>query len=172
MRGKGLTRLAAGTCSVCICYALTMQSIRGEPITPEWSGQYALPIETAAPMPEQPELRFSEQQGDMFFDSSYEYRRNGKKAGRRGKGSFFASEGDGSPEEEKKSAEGAESDNADSSMQDQASGDPPTLSQFLSSLRCSGCRHNCSLLNPRCMKGRSKAQKAQTEYVQIYGSDI
>ena len=50
-----------------------------------------------------------------------------------------------------------------------ASGDPPTLEQFLSLLRCGGCRHNCSLLSPRCMKGRSKAQEATVEYQTTYG---
>ena len=104
MRGKVLTRLAAGTCSICICYALTMQSIRGEPVTPEWSDRYALTVETAARTPEQTEPLFAEQQGDLFFDPSYEHRRNGKKSGRRGMGTFSASEREDSPEEEKRAA--------------------------------------------------------------------
>jgi hypothetical protein len=44
----------------------------------------------------------------------------------------------------------------------------PTLSEFLSQLRCGGCGRNCSLLNPRCGTGASKAQQAQTEYYATY----
>ncbi len=55
-------------------------------------------------------------------------------------------------------------------QQETPSGDGPTLQQFLSMMRCSGCRHNCSLLSPRCMKGRSKAQNAIVQYQQTYGS--
>ncbi|SDM05480.1 hypothetical protein SAMN04487833_1576 [Sarcina sp. DSM 11001] len=55
-------------------------------------------------------------------------------------------------------------------QQEEPSGDVPTLQQFLSKLRCGGCHHNCILLSPRCMKGRSKAENAAIEYQQTYGS--
>jgi len=55
-------------------------------------------------------------------------------------------------------------------QQEEPSGDVPTLQQFLSMLRCGGCHHNCILLSPRCMKGRSKAENAAIEYQQTYGS--
>ena len=55
-------------------------------------------------------------------------------------------------------------------QQEEPSGDVPTLQQFLSKLRCGGCQHNCILLSPRCMKGRSKAENAAIEYQQTYGS--
>ncbi|MBQ3704544.1 MAG: hypothetical protein II885_17600 [Oscillospiraceae bacterium] len=172
MRGKGLTRLAAGTCSICICYALTMRSIRGESAMAEWTDRTALAVETAVPTPEAFEPRFPDQQGEISFDSNEGHGRNGHKGSRRGRSAFSYPRGSENEEEEKTAAGEKESDHDNSAPREQASGDPPTLSQFLSSLRCGGCRHNCSLFNPRCMKGRSKAQKAQTEYVQTYGSDF
>ena len=53
--------------------------------------------------------------------------------------------------------------------QNETGGDVPTLSQFLSTLICGGCRHNCPLISPRCMKGRAKAESATVEYYEIYG---
>lgn len=45
----------------------------------------------------------------------------------------------------------------------------PSLEEFLKNLRCSGCRHNCSLLSPRCMNGARKASQAESEYHEMYG---
>ena len=44
----------------------------------------------------------------------------------------------------------------------------PTLEDFLRGLRCSGCRHNCSLLSPRCMNGARKASQAESQYNEMY----
>ena len=55
------------------------------------------------------------------------------------------------------------------SQQADTSGEPPTLAQFLSALRCGGCRHNCCLINPRCMKGKTKMKNATAQYQQTYG---
>ena len=44
-----------------------------------------------------------------------------------------------------------------------------SLEEFLKSLRCSGCRHNCILFSPRCMNGARKANQAQTQYYELYG---
>ena len=52
----------------------------------------------------------------------------------------------------------------------QSGGDVPSLTEFLSTMICGGCRHNCSLVSPRCMKGRSKAESATVEYYEIYGA--
>ena len=54
--------------------------------------------------------------------------------------------------------------------QDESGGDIPTLSQFLSTMICGGCWHNCPLISPRCMKGRAKAESATVEYYEIYGA--
>ena len=54
--------------------------------------------------------------------------------------------------------------------QNESGGDIPTLSQFLSTMICGGCRHNCPLISPRCMKGRAKAESATVEYYEIYGA--
>ncbi len=44
----------------------------------------------------------------------------------------------------------------------------PSLEEFLKSLRCSGCRHNCTLFSPRCMNGARKASQAESQYYQTY----
>lgn len=45
----------------------------------------------------------------------------------------------------------------------------PTLDEYLSKLKCGGCRHGCSLLNPRCMRGARKQSSAESEYYSLYG---
>ena len=55
-------------------------------------------------------------------------------------------------------------------QQNGSGGDVPSLTQFLSTLICGGCRRNCSLVSPRCMKGRAKAESATVEYYETYGA--
>lgn len=45
----------------------------------------------------------------------------------------------------------------------------PTLEEYLGKLRCGGCGHGCTLLNPRCMRGARKQSSAQSEYQELYG---
>ena len=45
----------------------------------------------------------------------------------------------------------------------------PTLDDYLKKLRCGGCGRNCSLINPRCMRGARKESQAETEYYELYG---
>ena len=52
--------------------------------------------------------------------------------------------------------------------QTQAS-DAPSLEEYLGKLRCGGCGHNCSLANPRCMRGARKQSTAKSEYSEMYG---
>ena len=47
--------------------------------------------------------------------------------------------------------------------------DTPTLDEYLGRLRCGGCGHNCSLANPRCMRGARKQSSAKSEYSELYG---
>ena len=54
--------------------------------------------------------------------------------------------------------------------EDEYQEEKPSLSEYLSGLRCSGCRHNCSLLSPRCMNGARKASQAESQYYQTYGA--
>ncbi len=54
--------------------------------------------------------------------------------------------------------------------EDEYQEDKPSLSDYLSGLRCSGCRHNCSLLSPRCMNGARKASQAESAYYATYGA--
>ena len=71
--------------------------------------------------------------------------------------------------EDKDSSEN-ESDEELLPQQNESGGDVPSLTQFLSTLICGGCRRNCSLVSPRCMKGRAKAESATVEYYETYGA--
>ena len=62
-----------------------------------------------------------------------------------------------------------EQDTGSTVQENRAADNPPSLNEFLSAFRCGGCRHNCSLLNPRCMKGRTKKQNATIQYQETYG---
>ena len=46
---------------------------------------------------------------------------------------------------------------------------PPTLEEYLSRLRCTGCSKRCVLTNPHCSKEEAKAATAETKYYEIYG---
>ena len=52
--------------------------------------------------------------------------------------------------------------------EDESIEEKPTLEEFLRGLRCSGCRHNCTLCSPRCMNGARKASQAESQYYQLY----
>ena len=72
--------------------------------------------------------------------------------------------------QETESASAQEEQDTGSTIQENRAADnPPSLNEFLSAFRCGGCRHNCSLLNPRCMKGRTKKQNATIQYQETYG---
>lgn len=58
---------------------------------------------------------------------------------------------------------------SETTITQQTQPDAPSLDEYLKKLRCSGCRHNCSLASPRCMNGRRKASNAESEYYSIYG---
>ena len=71
---------------------------------------------------------------------------------------------------EDKSSDENEPEEEIAPQQNESGGDVPTLTQFLSNLTCGGCRHNCPLISPRCMKGRAKAESATVEYYETYGA--
>ena len=52
--------------------------------------------------------------------------------------------------------------------EDESIEEKPTFEEFLRGLRCSGCRHNCTLFSPRCMNGARKASQAESQYYQLY----
>ncbi len=52
--------------------------------------------------------------------------------------------------------------------EDETVEDKPSLEEFLRGLRCSGCRHNCTLFSPRCMNGARKASQAESQYNEMY----
>lgn len=54
--------------------------------------------------------------------------------------------------------------------QSDASGDPFTLTDYLSNLFCSGCDKYCPLLALQCERGEQYLRAAQQQYTAIYGS--
>ena len=58
---------------------------------------------------------------------------------------------------------------SETTITQQTQPDVPSLDEYLSKLRCGGCRRNCSLASPRCMNGRRKASSAESEYYSLYG---
>lgn len=198
MRGKVIYRIAAGTCSVCITYGLVMQAIRGESpsqaaaeiwaVTPTAMTAQVQPA--AVPQTEYPSDTW--QMPDNGWYSSSRGGKRGRQQGGRGRNgengwqgdgfdgytdpdggsSYDGSQAPGSTNEEKKRVgitEPQDQQDSEISSQSAVSGDPPTLQQYLSLLRCSGCRHNCCLLSPRCMKGRTKQKNATAQYQTTYG---
>ena len=191
MGRKAIGRMAAGACSICLCYGMVVQAVQGQPNTVEPSTDTVL-LGQSLVLEEEPSTadRFSEEnpsveeEQEQRFD--YEVPNHHGLGGRRHRWQEGGdSDGwepqhqepddkepsDTEEEEDKKKKSEEQQKSSDSEQNSSASGDPPSLNQFLSALRCGGCGHNCSLLNPRCMRGRSKAERAQTEYAQTYGSD-
>ena len=181
MRSNILTRLAAGTCGICFCYALAYQSLSGDAAAMESAAAVTELTETVTEPVTEAAVELPTQSSPAEEDAPYS-----RGSGRHGKrrrwedsaeafsGEAVSEQGDAleeTEEDKKQSDRGEQEDGGNDSSQTTASGDPPTLSEFLSTLRCGGCRHGCSLLNPRCMKGRSKAESATVTYQETYGSD-
>ena len=194
MRGKVIYRIAAGTCGVCITYSLMMQAVHGESPSQSASGVWrvnpsAVTAQAASDSSRQAEYLTDSRQAPAdpwYTDYSYSDRKRGKQRGGKDRhgdmpdgydsvyGNSGAYDGQASPSAEReKQRAGISGDQNDqssiSAVQSNASGDPPTLQQYLSLLRCSGCRHNCCLLSPRCMKGRTKQKNATAQYQTTYG---
>ena len=185
MRNKIIRRLAAGTCGVCITYGLVAQVFQGKDVKTEAIQSWTVPaaaVETQAPVPQATPQPQTDSAYPNWYGGGY-----AQFGGRMGRGGRHGHHGDWyggdsydmapyvdpyswrSDETQFQQNAGSGSDDSAISSPQTTSGDPPTLAQFLSTLRCGGCRHGCLLINPRCMKGRSKAQSATLEYQQTYG---
>ena len=164
MRDKIIKRFAAGTIGVCFAYALLRQPFAvmnnpSELITADRSVATqsvtqpitAYPVTTVPPT----EIKITDPPTEETFEQP-------------------ETEAITEPLQEeiiedKESSEN-ESDEELLPQQNEIGGDVPSLTQFLSTLICGGCRHNCSLVSPRCMKGRAKAESATVEYYETYGA--
>ena len=185
MRDKIIRRLAAGTCGVCITYGLVAQVFQGQDVKKETIQSWTVPVaavETQVPSPQaapQPQTNnaYPNWYGDGYAQSDS---RKGRGGGHGHRGDWYGGDSyDMAPyadsyswsseETQLRQNAGPGSDDSALSSPQTTSGDPPTLAQFLSTLRCGGCRHNCCLISPHCMKGRSKAQSATLQYQQTYG---
>ena len=51
----------------------------------------------------------------------------------------------------------------------ESSGSDPTLDEYLSTLRCTGCGKACLLTSPRCNRGVEQQEQATNDYYSIYG---
>lgn len=189
MGRRMIGRMAAGACGICLCYGLVVQAVQGQPDSAAQTIDAALVGQSLASAEELPAAeRFSgeapdaEQEPQFDYEWSHHHGHGGRRHRWHEDGESDGwepyrqepddKESSNTEEDDSKRKKSEEQqDSSDSEQKGAASGDPPTLNQFLSSLRCGGCGHNCSLLNPRCRKGQNKAQRAQTEYAQTYGSD-
>ena len=171
MRDKIIKRFAAGTIGVCFAYALIRQPFAvmknpSELMTADWSAatqsttQIATVPTTIYPVTTVPETLPDELPTEII--ETYPATEQPE------------TEAVTEPLKEKIIEDSEipenESDEELLPQQNESGGDVPTLSQFLSTLICGGCRHNCSLVSPRCMKGRAKAESATVEYYETYGA--
>ena len=162
MRDKIIKRFAAGTIGVCFAYALIRQPFAvmkdpGELITPNGSvaTQSMTQPTTGYPVTTVPPTLAEELPTEIMMTDP-------------------PTEAVTEPLQEEIIEDSEipenESDEELLPQQNESGGDVPSLTQFLSTLICGGCRHNCSLVSPRCMKGRAKAESATVEYYETYGA--
>ncbi len=174
MRTKIIKRFAAGTVGICFAYALIRQSIAAvnnpNEVLAEWKAVKPSVVSEAT----QPESSYPETTAAETYRTE-EYTRE------QHKNLFIGEEETTQPAEEMTEAPSTEiiedyasSENSEEdeqlAPQTEGGGDVPTLTQFLSMMSCGGCRHNCLLVSPRCMKGRAKAESATVEYYETYGA--
>jgi hypothetical protein len=65
--------------------------------------------------------------------------------------------------------DGSSDDSATVSGTEEEGTQTVTLEQFLSSLTCTACHKNCSLLSPQCNRGVQQQEEAIAEYESMYG---
>ena len=162
MRDKIIKRFAAGTIGVCFAYALIRQPFAvmknpSELMTADWNAasQSALQPTTAYSVTTVPPTLPEELPTEIMMTDP-------------------PTEAVTEPLQEEiiEDKDSSENESAEELLpqQNESGGDVPSLTQFLSTLICGGCRHNCSLVSPRCMKGRAKAESATVEYYETYGA--
>ena len=170
MRDKIIKRFAAGTIGVCFAYALIRQPFAvmknpSELMTADWNAasQSALQPTTAYSVTTVPPTLPTEIEDTEEIDSPQD------NAFEQPNTETFT---EPLQEEIIEDKDSSENESAEELLpqQNESGGDVPTLSQFLSTMICGGCRHNCSLVSPRCMKGRAKAESATVEYYETYGA--
>ncbi|MBR1482609.1 MAG: hypothetical protein IJ598_06540 [Ruminococcus sp.] len=162
MRDKIIKRFVAGTIGVCFAYALIRQPFAvmknpSELMTADWNAasQSALQPTTAYSVTTVPPTLPEELPTEIMMTDP-------------------PTEAVTEPLQEEiiEDKDSSENESAEELLpqQNESGGDVPSLTQFLSTLICGGCRHNCSLVSPRCMKGRAKAESATVEYYETYGA--
>ena len=171
MRDKIIKRFAAGTIGICFAYALIRQPFAvmknpSELMTADWNAasQSALQPTTAYSVTTVPPTLAEESPTEIIMtDPPTEEMTEQPET------EAITEPIQEEIVEDKESSEN-EPDEELQPQQNESGGDVPSLTQFLSTLICGGCRHNCSLVSPRCMKGRAKAESATVEYYETYGA--
>ena len=171
MRDKIIKRFAAGTIGVCFAYALIRQPFAvmknpSELMTADWNtaSQSASQPTTVYSMTTVPPTLAEELPTEIVItDPPTEEEVEQPET------EVITEPSQEEIIEDNESSEN-ESDEELLPQQNESGGDVPSLTQFLSTLICGGCRHNCSLVSPRCMKGRAKAESATVEYYETYGA--
>ena len=178
MRNKIIRRFAAGTIGVCFTYALIRLPFAAmdDPsvIVNEWTAEIpTASAETTLPATLAPvtEIPLSKQGGYSYPDPTEAPNEDTQEEQTPTQAieEIVAEQPQEEVVEDSGLSDSGEDDDANYEQND-TSGDVPTLEQFLSMMNCGGCRHNCLLFSPRCMKGRSKAESAAEEYYEIYGA--
>ena len=171
MRDKIIKRFAAGTIGVCFAYALIRQPFAvmnntSELMTADWSvaSQNATKPTTVDSVPTVPQT-LSEELPTEITEKNPPIEEKVQQPETEAITEPFQEENieDNNFSENK-------SDEEIVPQQNESGGDVPSLTQFLSTMICGGCRHNCPLVSPRCMKGRTKAERATVEYYETYGA--
>ena len=167
MRDKIIKRFAAGTIGVCFAYALLRQPFAvmknpSELMTADWNA--------ASQSASQPTTAYSVTTVPPTLPTEIEDTDPPQDYGIEQPETEAITEPLQEEIIEDKDSFGNESDEEIAPQQNESGGDVPSLTQFLSTLICGGCRHNCSLVSPRCMKGRAKAESATVEYYETYGA--
>ena len=165
MRDKIIKRFAAGTIGVCFAYALIRQPFAvmknpSELMTADWSAATQSTTQIATVPTTLPE-ELSKEITETDPPTEEEVEQPETEA--------ITEPLQEEIIEDNESSEN-ESDEELQPQQNESGGDVPSLTQFLSTLICGGCRHNCPLISPRCMKGRAKAESATVEYYETYGA--
>ena len=186
MRNKIISRVAAGTFGVCFAYALIRQpfAVMKDPdAIRDWEETTQIvimgtPSAPSSPAETVPETLSTESFSDLQTEAQTDTQPpeteanellKTENAAQDDAATDTSEEDDDEDDPDKQDPEEENTDGEQTPAQQETGGDVPTLSQFLSQLTCGGCRHRCLLINPRCMKGRAKAESATVQYYETYG---
>ena len=173
MRMKIIRRFAAGTIGVCFTYALIRMPIAAINNPRETLAEWSKSIPAVTTEATQPETRYSATEYTTTIPETTYYQAPTEQTTAAQTTSPTEAFTEAVQNEQISEDDRSTDNNYEEEWNNEpenAGGDVPTLEQFLQSMSCGGCRHNCLLISPRCMKGRAKAESATVEYYETYGA--